>query len=106
MLERPDLLANLVTKHTAKDGTVRATAMAELNAMQVRPSQYNPAGAVPEKSWAYWIAKKLFFNDFAVYDGRDHSAKSAPSLLGRLEVGVVEATGPNLVQLEVRNGTH
>ena len=102
VLERPDLLAHLVTKHSAQDGTVRATAMAELNAMKVRPSQYNPEGAVPEKSWAYWIAKKLFFNDFSVYDGRDHSAGSAPSLLARGEVRTMEAAspGPVLVPLE------
>lgn len=100
VLERPDLLANLVTKHSAKDGTVRATAMAELNDMQVRPSQYNPAGAVPEKSWAYWIAKKLFFNDFHVYDGKDHSGASAPSLLARGEVKTVDAS-PALVPLSL-----
>lgn len=100
VLERPDLLANLVTKHSAKDGTVRATAMAELNAMQVRPSQYNPVGAVPEKSWAYWIAKKLFFNDFHVYDGKDHSGASAPSLLARAEVKSVDAA-PALVPLSL-----
>ena len=106
VLERPDLLAALVTKHSAKDGTVRATAMAELNAMKVRPSQYNPTGAVPEKSWAYWIAKKLFFNDFAVYDGRDHSTKSAPSLLARSEVGTLpmRPSEPTLVPLDLSTG--
>ncbi len=104
VLERPDLLANLVTKHSAKDGTVRGTAMAELNDMQVRPSQYNPEGAVPEKSWAYWIAKKLFFNDFAVYDGRDHSAGSAPSLLARGEVRTMAMQEPTLVPLDLGGG--
>ena len=104
VLERPDLLANLVTKHSAKDGTVRATAMAELNAMQVRPSQYNPASAVPEKSWAYWIAKKLFFNDFDVYEGRDHSKGSAPSLLARGEVRTIEVKEPTLVPLSLPPG--
>ena len=80
VLERPDLLANLVDDESATDGTVRGTAMAELNAMQVRPSQYSPdpATAVPEKSWAYRIAKRLFFNDFGTYNGRDHSQGVGP----------------------------
>ena len=81
VLERPDLLEQLIDRHSAKDGTVRGTARSELAAMQVRTSQYNPENAIPEKSWAYWIAKKLFFNDFGVYTGQDHSRSSAPALL-------------------------
>lgn len=46
--------------------------------MQVRPSQYNPEDAIPERSWAYRIGKWLFYNSFGVYDGRDHSQASAP----------------------------
>ncbi|MCA9081325.1 MAG: radical SAM protein, partial [Planctomycetaceae bacterium] len=47
VLERPDLLKELVEKHSAEDGTARKTAAAELDAMQIRPSQYNPAHAIP-----------------------------------------------------------
>jgi MoaA/NifB/PqqE/SkfB family radical SAM enzyme len=81
VLERPDLLEQLIEKHAATDGTARQTALAELQAMQVRPSQYNPEQAIPERSWAYWLAKRLFFNDFQAYAGRDHSHTAAYSLL-------------------------
>ena len=98
VLERPDLLKQLVKKHGAEDGTVRATAAEELAAMQVRPSQYNPEAAVPERSWAYRIAKRHFFNDFHAYDGRDHSQASAPAML--VQVGKESNETPALVQLE------
>src|SRR5262249_20331993 len=57
VLERPDLLKQLVEKHGARDATARGTALEELEQMQVRTSQYNPAALVPEKSWAYRLAK-------------------------------------------------
>ena len=98
VLERPDLLKQLVDKHGAEDGTVRATAAEELAAMQVRPSQYNPEAAVPERSWAYRIAKRHFFNDFHAYDGRDHSQASAPAML--VQVSEKSNDTPALVQLE------
>jgi MoaA/NifB/PqqE/SkfB family radical SAM enzyme len=82
VLERPDLLRELVTKHRAKDATVRKTALAELDAMNVRMSQYNPGHEIPEKSWVYRLAKRFWFNDFGAYRGRDHSG-SAPALLAR-----------------------
>ena len=84
VLERPDLLKQLVEKHGAKDSTVRQTAMAELDAMtrahlavQSRPQQ------IPEKSWAYRLAKRFWFNDFGAYRGMDHSRESAPALLAK-----------------------
>jgi MoaA/NifB/PqqE/SkfB family radical SAM enzyme len=67
VLERPDLLKELVEKHGARDTTARQAALAELEAMQSRPSQYHPGAEVPEKSWAYRLAKWLFFNDFGAY---------------------------------------
>src|SRR5262245_44057004 len=81
VLERPDLLAQLVEKHGAKDVTARQTAMAELKQLTVRTSQYNPGNEVPEKSWMYRIAKRFWFNDFGVYRGHDHSRTSAPGVL-------------------------
>ena len=81
VLERPDLLAGLVEKHAAADGTVRGTAMAELKAMDVRTSQYHPAEAIPERNLVVRLAKRLFFNDFGTYAGRDHSVRSAPAML-------------------------
>ncbi|WP_417851684.1 radical SAM/SPASM domain-containing protein [Thalassoglobus sp.] len=101
VLERPDLLKQLIEKHGAEDGTVRHTAMEELEAMQVRPSQYNPELAIPERSWAYRIAKKHFFNDFHAYDGRDHSKASAPSVL----VGATSAPPPEPVLVELETTT-
>ncbi len=98
VLERPDLLERLVQKHHAKDGTARQKAMAELQAMEVRPSQFNPELAVPEKSWAYWIAKRHFFNDFGAYAGRDHSRYAAPALL---KDNNTSRPTPPLVQLDV-----
>ncbi len=81
VLERPDLLKELVERHGARDTTVRGTALAELAAMGPRPSQYNPAHAVPEKNWLYRLAKRFWFNDFGVYNGHDHSRASAPAIL-------------------------
>jgi MoaA/NifB/PqqE/SkfB family radical SAM enzyme len=81
VLERPDLLKQLVEKHGAQDGTARGTALAELEAMEVRPSQYNPGREIPEKNWLYRLAKRFWFNDFGAYRGFDHSKTAAPGLL-------------------------
>jgi MoaA/NifB/PqqE/SkfB family radical SAM enzyme len=67
VLERPDLLKKLVEKHGAKDGTVRGTALAELEAMTLRSSQYNPGHEIPEKNLLYRLAKRYWFNDFGAY---------------------------------------
>ncbi len=67
-LERPDLIAALAERHGATDSTARGTALAELNAAQVYPSQYCPElEPVREKSWAYRLAKKFAFHDYGVY---------------------------------------
>jgi len=81
VLERPDLLKKLVEKHGARDATARGTALVELDAMQVRTSQYNPNREIPEKNWLYRLAKRYWFNDFGVYRGQDHGTASAPALL-------------------------
>jgi MoaA/NifB/PqqE/SkfB family radical SAM enzyme len=81
VLERPDLLKALVEKHAAQDGTVRGTALAELEAMQTRTSQYSPGHEVPEKNWMYRLAKRFWFNDFGLYQGHDHSRTAAPGRL-------------------------
>ena len=83
VLERPDLLKELVERHGARDSTARGTALAELSALSVRPSQYSPGQEVPEKSWLYRLAKRYWFNDFGVYRGHDHGRASAPALLKR-----------------------
>lgn len=81
VLERPDLLEELVVLHEAKDVTARQTALEELRAMEVRTSQFNPGNAIPEKSWVYRIAKRFLFSDFGAYDGHDHSQTAAPFVL-------------------------
>jgi hypothetical protein len=83
VLERPDLLKQLVERHGARDATVRGTALEELSAMKVRTSQYNPIGQVPEKNWMYRLAKRFWFNDFGVYRGSAHDTMSAPALLSQ-----------------------
>ena len=61
--------------------TVRGTALAELEVLQTRTSQYNPGSEIPEKNWMYRFAKRFWFNDFGVYAGHDHSQTSAPDII-------------------------
>jgi hypothetical protein len=67
VLERPDLLRELVNRHGARDTTARHVAGTELDSMRTRPSQYNPGQEIPEKSLAYRLAKHFFFNDYGMY---------------------------------------
>ena len=78
VLERPDLLADLVERHAARDTTARGTAMAELRSMTPRVSQWDPEGEIPEKSWAYRLAKRYWFNDFGAY-GDLHADAASPA---------------------------
>lgn len=97
VLERPDLLQQLAEKHGARDTTARGKVFEELASMQTRPSQYNPDEEIPEKSWAYRIAKHFFFNDYGAYtkhfklenwkDTRQPPPPKAPEL--------VQLTGPS-----------
>ncbi len=75
VLERPDLVKELVHKHGARDTTIRGTAMEELEAMTPRFSQWLPGEEVPEKHWMYRWAKKWWFNDFGAYSRADHDTK-------------------------------
>ena len=77
VLERPDLVKQLVVKHGARDTTVRGTAMAELDAMTPRFSQWLPGQEIPEKHWMYRLAKKYWFSDFGAYQKADHDATVA-----------------------------
>jgi MoaA/NifB/PqqE/SkfB family radical SAM enzyme len=69
VLERPDIVKQLALKHGAHDTTVRQTAMAELESMTPRTSQWVKEEEIPEQHWMYKIAKKFFYNDFGVYEG-------------------------------------
>jgi len=75
IMERPDLLVELAERHGARDTTARGSAIAELKQMTGHSSQYNPGNEVPEKSWAYRLAKKFWFNDFGAYDKHFDSQK-------------------------------
>ncbi|MBM3838001.1 MAG: radical SAM protein [Verrucomicrobia bacterium] len=77
VLERPDLVRELVLKHGARDTTARGTAMAELEAMTPRFSQWLPGEEVPEKHWMYKLAKRFWFNDFDAYARAEHDATAS-----------------------------
>src|SRR5882672_4128487 len=88
VLERPDLVKQLVVKHGARDTTVRGTAMAELEAMAPRFSQWLPGEEVPEKHWMYRLSKKYWFSDFGAYRNVDHAAAGRARVLKtRLDPG-------------------
>ncbi len=83
VLERPDLLRELVERHQARDSTARGTALEELSRLSVRTSQYNPGHEVPERNWLYRLAKRYWFSDFGVYRGHDHTHTAAPGILAK-----------------------
>jgi MoaA/NifB/PqqE/SkfB family radical SAM enzyme len=67
VLERPDLVRQLVLQHGARDTTQRGTALAELERLQPRNSQHNPGHEIPEDHWVYRFAKKRWFFGFGAY---------------------------------------
>ncbi|MCY4024809.1 MAG: radical SAM protein [Acidobacteria bacterium] len=67
VLERPDLVRELVARHGARDTTQRQTASAELAELTPRSSQYDPGNEIPEEHWAYAFAKKHWFFGFGAY---------------------------------------
>jgi hypothetical protein len=81
VLERPDLVRELVSKHSARDTTARRSAMAEIELMQPRLSQWLPGREIPEKHWLYKFAKKFWFNDFNAY--KQLPKNSEPEALAR-----------------------
>jgi hypothetical protein len=92
VLERPDLVKDLVVKHGARDTTARGTAMAELETMTPRFSQWLPGEEVPEKHWMYRLAKKYWFYDFNAYRNVAHDAAGkARELKSRLDQPAVPA---------------
>jgi MoaA/NifB/PqqE/SkfB family radical SAM enzyme len=67
VLERPDLVRDLVAKHGARDTTQRGTALAEFKSFTPRRSQHDPGNEIPEEHWAYRFAKKHWFFGFGAY---------------------------------------
>ena len=74
IMERPDLVKQLVVRHGARDTTSRGTAMAELEAMTPRFSQWLPGEEIPEKQWMYRWTKRHWFSDFNAYANVAHDA--------------------------------
>lgn len=92
VLERPDLVKDLVVKHGARDTTARGTAMAELETMTPRFSQWLPGEEVPEKHWMYRLAKKYWFYDFNAYRNVAHDAAGkARELKAKLDQPAISA---------------
>jgi MoaA/NifB/PqqE/SkfB family radical SAM enzyme len=67
VLERPDLLRELVERHGARDTTLRRAARAELATLRSRPSHLQPGREIPEENWFYRFAKKHWFFGFGAY---------------------------------------
>jgi MoaA/NifB/PqqE/SkfB family radical SAM enzyme len=67
VLERPDLVRDLVLRHQGRDTTQRGTALAEIEGLVPRNSQHNPGNEVPEDNWMYRFAKKHWFFGFGAY---------------------------------------
>jgi hypothetical protein len=67
VLERPDLLKEVVERHSCRDTTLRKTAAVELSWMKSRTSQHLPGQEVPEENFIYRFAKKHWFFGFGAY---------------------------------------
>ena len=67
VLERPDLLKQVVERNGAHDTTARKQAMRELEALSSLDSQHDPGHEVREKHWLYRFAKKHWFFGFGAY---------------------------------------
>jgi len=67
VLERPDLLKQVVERNGSRDTTARGAAMAELSAQPHLNSQHDPGNEIPEKHWMYRFAKKHWFFGFGAY---------------------------------------
>src|SRR5204862_2387613 len=76
VLERPDLLLELAERHGAKDTTARKKVFEEIRNTVPRTSQYFPGKEIPEKSWAYWLAKHYFFNDYVAYGKQEFKVEN------------------------------
>jgi MoaA/NifB/PqqE/SkfB family radical SAM enzyme len=67
VLERPDLLREVVQRNGARDTTARKQALPELERMRHLRSQHDPGHEIPEKHWLYRFAKKHWFFGFGAY---------------------------------------
>lgn len=78
VLERPDLVTDLVKRHGADDTTIRGTALAEVASMTPRVSQDAPDDEpIPETHWMYKFAKRYWYHDFGAYRDLDRRRQAA-----------------------------
>jgi MoaA/NifB/PqqE/SkfB family radical SAM enzyme len=92
VMERPDLVKELVQRHGARDTTMRGTAMTELDQMQPRFSQWLPGAEIPEEHWMYRWAKKVWFNDFNAYQQAEHDETARAKVKELARAGAAEHT--------------
>lgn len=83
VLERPDLLKELVLRNGARDTTNRGTVLSELDKMEPSFSQWMPGYEIPEKHWLYYLAKKFWFNDFGAYNAVNHDVQGKKIAIAR-----------------------
>jgi MoaA/NifB/PqqE/SkfB family radical SAM enzyme len=67
LLDKPDILTDLMKTHDASDSSGRNTVQAELAAMTPRSSHHQPGCEIPEKSFLYRFAKKKWFFGLGAY---------------------------------------
>ena len=67
VLERPDLLKQIVERNGSHDTTARGAAMQELETMRSLTSQHDPGNEIPEEHWFYRFAKKHWYFGFGAY---------------------------------------
>lgn len=67
LLERPDVLKNLVVDEGACDTSGRGKGLEEIAAMTPLPGHHVPGREIPEKDFFYRFAKKHWFFGFAAY---------------------------------------
>lgn len=67
LLDCPEALHDFMQQQSARDSSGRNTALAELAAMQCRPGHHLPGREIPERHWAYRLAKKYWFFGFGAY---------------------------------------
>jgi MoaA/NifB/PqqE/SkfB family radical SAM enzyme len=76
VMERPDLVKQLILKHGARDTTLRQSVISELDEMTPRFSQWLPGQEIPEKHWLYRLGKKMWFVDGGLYARAQYDVES------------------------------
>lgn len=66
LMERPDLLRNLILREGAEDTSGR-NSLYELDSLKPVPGVHAPGQEIPEKCWVYRWAKKHWFFGFGAY---------------------------------------